>query len=92
LVKYPSIQSLEAVLSARLEIPDYDSHLMYTARLCTKDLLVNADLMKQAETIRTKLAGDKIKTPANREIIAMIAYLQRMGTDIKAMPVVATQQ
>jgi hypothetical protein len=47
LVKYPSIQSLEAVLSARLEIPDYDSHLMYTARLCTKDLLVNTDLMKQ---------------------------------------------
>ena len=56
------------------------------------DQIANADLMKQAETIRTKLAGDKIKTPANREIIAMIAYLQRMGTDIKAMPVAATQQ
>ena len=56
------------------------------------DQVANADLMKQAETIRTKLAGDKIKTPANREIIAMIAYLQRMGTDIKAMPVAATQQ
>ena len=56
------------------------------------DRLANADLMKQAETIRTKLAADKIKTPANREIIAMIAYLQRMGTDIKAMPVAATQQ
>ena len=53
---------------------------------------VDADLMKQAETIRTNLAADKIKTPANREIIAMIAYLQRMGTDIKAMPVAATQQ
>jgi HEAT repeat protein len=47
LVKYPSIQSLEAVLSGRLEIPDYDSHLMYTARLSTKDLLLNTDLMKQ---------------------------------------------
>ena len=56
------------------------------------DRLANADLMKQAETIRTKLAADKIKTPANREIIAMIAYLQRMGTDIKAIPVAATQQ
>jgi cytochrome c oxidase cbb3-type subunit I/II len=56
------------------------------------DQVANADLMKQAETIRTKLAADKIKTPANREIIAMIAYLQRMGTDIKAMPVAATQQ
>ncbi|MEI6582065.1 MAG: cytochrome-c oxidase, cbb3-type subunit I [Chitinophagia bacterium] len=56
------------------------------------DQVANADLMKQAESIRTKLAADKIKTPANREIIAMIAYLQRMGTDIKAMPVAATQQ
>ena len=56
------------------------------------DQVANADLMKQAETIRTKLAADKIKTPANREIIAMIAYLQRMGTDIKAIPVAATQQ
>jgi cytochrome c oxidase cbb3-type subunit I/II len=38
------------------------------------------------------LAADKIKTPANREIIAMIAYLQRMGTDIKSMPATAAAQ
>ena len=56
------------------------------------DQVANTDLMKQAETIRTNLAADKIKTPANREIIAMIADVQRMGTDIKAMPVAATQQ
>lgn len=53
------------------------------------DRMANKELMQQAETIRTKLAADKIKTPANREIIAMIAYLQRMGTDIKAMPATA---
>lgn len=47
LVKYPNIHSLEAVLSARTEIPDFDTHLNYTARLCTKDLLLNKDLMKQ---------------------------------------------
>jgi cytochrome c oxidase cbb3-type subunit I/II len=56
------------------------------------DLRANADLMKQAEQIKGRLAADKIKTPANREIIAMIAYLQRMGTDIKAMPATATVQ
>jgi cytochrome c oxidase cbb3-type subunit I/II len=56
------------------------------------DQVANRDLMQQAETIRTKLAADKIKTPANREIVAMIAYLQRMGTDIKAMPVAAATQ
>ena len=47
MVKYPTIHSLEAVLLARSEIPDYDTHLLYTSRLCTKDLLVNNDLMKQ---------------------------------------------
>jgi len=56
------------------------------------DQVANKDLMQQAETIRTKLAADKIKTPANREIVAMIAYLQRMGTDIKALPVAAATQ
>lgn len=56
------------------------------------DRRANADLMKQAEQIKGRLAADKIKTPANREIIAMIAYLQRMGTDIKAMPATATVQ
>jgi len=56
------------------------------------DQVANADLMKQAESIRINLAADKIKTPANREIIAMIAYLQRMGTDIKAMPAATVQQ
>ena len=47
------------------------------------DLTANKDLMVQAETIRASLAKDKIKTPATAEIIALIAYLQRMGRDIK---------
>ncbi|MEO7530799.1 MAG: cytochrome-c oxidase, cbb3-type subunit I [Sediminibacterium sp.] len=47
------------------------------------DKVANKDLMSQADKISASLAKDKIKTPANREIIALIAYLQRMGTDIK---------
>ena len=43
----------------------------------------NADLMKQAEKITGNLKADKIEIPATREIIALIAYLQRLGTDIK---------
>ena len=31
-----------------------------------------------------------MNTPADREIVALIAYLQRLGTDAKAKPV-ATQ-
>ncbi len=43
----------------------------------------NDDLMKQAEKITANLKTDKIEIPATREIIALIAYLQRLGTDIK---------
>ena len=43
-----------------------------------------ADMMKQAEGIAKNLENDKIKTAPNKEIVALIAYLQRLGTDIKA--------
>ena len=43
----------------------------------------NDDLMKQAESITENLKNDRIDIPADREIIALIAYLQRLGTDIK---------
>jgi cytochrome c oxidase cbb3-type subunit I/II len=41
----------------------------------------NNDLMEQANKIADNLKKDKIKVLANTEIIAIIAYLQRMGTD-----------
>ncbi|MCA6456651.1 MAG: cytochrome-c oxidase, cbb3-type subunit I [Chitinophagaceae bacterium] len=50
------------------------------------DKVANADLMSQANLIRINLKLDKINTTANKEIIALIAYLQRVGTDIKAAP------
>lgn len=43
----------------------------------------NADLDKQAEQIKKNLADAKIKVSKNDEIVALIAYLQRLGTDIK---------
>lgn len=47
------------------------------------DKVANADLMKQADGIVANLAKDKIGIKNNKEIIALIAYLQRVGTDIK---------
>ncbi|MBC7865388.1 MAG: cytochrome-c oxidase, cbb3-type subunit I [Bacteroidia bacterium] len=41
------------------------------------------DMEKQAKEIAASLKKDKIETLADKEIIALIAYLQRMGTDIK---------
>ncbi|MGZ5253934.1 MAG: cytochrome-c oxidase, cbb3-type subunit I [Flavitalea sp.] len=48
------------------------------------DKQANANLMAQAKTIKDNLKKDKITTAANTEIIALIAYLQKMGRDIKA--------
>lgn len=47
------------------------------------DQQANADLRIQAEAITQRLKKDKIITSSNAEIIALIAYLQRLGTDIK---------
>ncbi len=47
------------------------------------DKIANSELMKQADGIAANLAKDNIKTKSDKEIIALIAYLQRMGTDIK---------
>ena len=47
------------------------------------DKKANEDLVAQENLIKANLKKDKIETPANAEIIALIAYLQRMGTDIK---------
>jgi cytochrome c oxidase cbb3-type subunit I/II len=42
-----------------------------------------ADLKKQAQKIADDLKKDKIEAAPNTEMIALIAYLQRLGTDIK---------
>lgn len=50
------------------------------------DLQANADLIEQAKKIQTGLKAEKLEAGANTEIIALIAYLQRIGTDIKNAP------
>ena len=42
----------------------------------------NNDLMMQANGIRINLKIEGIQIPANREVIALIAYMQRLGKDI----------
>ena len=46
----------------------------------------NRDLVAQEQAIKASLKADKIGTGANKEIVALIAYLQRLGKDIKAAP------
>ncbi len=46
--------------------------------------VANKDLEKQAQEIADNLATEHIKVKSSKEIIALTAYLQRLGTDIKA--------
>ncbi len=46
----------------------------------------NDDLQKQAREITDGLSVDGISTSPDAEIVAIIAYLQRLGTDIKVDP------
>jgi cytochrome c oxidase cbb3-type subunit I/II len=44
----------------------------------------NADLDQQAMAIATDLQKNNVRVKSDKEIIALISYLQRLGTDIKA--------
>ncbi|MFZ4056689.1 MAG: cytochrome-c oxidase, cbb3-type subunit I [Ferruginibacter sp.] len=46
----------------------------------------NAVLMEQATSISTNLLADSIKVAPSREVIALIAYMQRLGKDISKSP------
>jgi len=50
------------------------------------DQKANEDLMVQAQSIADNLKKEKIEIAADREIIALIAYLQRLGRDIQNEP------
>ncbi|WP_395767918.1 cytochrome-c oxidase, cbb3-type subunit I [Aquirufa sp.] len=56
----------------KLGVPYTDAEIIYAV----------ADLNTQSKTIQARLAKEKIKVSADKEIIALIAYLQRLGTDI----------
>jgi cytochrome c oxidase cbb3-type subunit I/II len=47
------------------------------------DKTANDDLMKQAQIITDDLQKNGAPVTADKEIIALIAYLQRLGVDIK---------
>ena len=49
------------------------------------------DMLKQAEEITAQLKVENIETDPNLDIIALIAYLQRLGTDINVSETVSAQ-
>jgi len=47
LMKYPDMHSIELALGIRNAVEDYDTHLLYTARLCLRNILRHDSIMKQ---------------------------------------------
>ena len=45
--------------------------------------VANEELQKQADKITAELKKNGLTADGRKEIIALIAYLQRLGTDIK---------
>jgi cytochrome c oxidase cbb3-type subunit I/II len=56
------------------------------------DKIANKDLEKQATEIAGSLKKDNINVAPDKEIIAIIAYLQRLGTDIEKNKQTAQQK
>jgi cytochrome c oxidase cbb3-type subunit I/II len=46
------------------------------------EFIANKELMEQAKTITDNLKTDSIRIAPDKEVIALIAYMQRMGKDI----------
>lgn len=66
----------------RLGVP-YDAGYEYQA---------NGDLMKQAMEIAGRLKTEGIQTVPNKEVIALIAYIQRLGRDVSTVQQTQTVQ
>ncbi|MEI6488241.1 MAG: cytochrome-c oxidase, cbb3-type subunit I [Bacteroidota bacterium] len=56
------------------------------------DKIANHDLMIQAQTIADNLKMDKIETVSDREIVALISYLQKLGRDLKVYHLINDKQ
>jgi cytochrome c oxidase cbb3-type subunit I/II len=50
------------------------------------DQKANNDLKMQADEIAADLNANRIKANSGKEIIALIAYMQRLGADLKKAP------
>jgi cytochrome c oxidase cbb3-type subunit I/II len=53
------------------------------------DKIANQDLVKQANEIADDLNNNSVSVKSDKEIIAIIAYLQRLGTDVTKNKIIA---
>jgi len=66
------------------EIANAQQTMLVQATTIEASLFTNEDIAKsfEAERVASKSSGEEFLELKNREIVALIAYLQRLGTDI----------
>lgn len=83
LVNYPSINSLESALAVRDEIPESDSHMVYTARLNLRNLLREDQLFQEViskeweERDAAYLADVMVGVPSAESATFMLNYISK---------------
>ena len=68
------------------DIANAQANMLEQGTQIEKNLYSDPDFAKSYETDK-KAGGEEFVEMRNREVVAMIAYLQRLGTDIKSMDV-----
>ena len=80
------------LLTQKIEVDTLPSHLIALRRVGVpypagyENGPAQKDLQAQADKIVANLKLGSVKADSDKEIIALIAYLQRLGTDIKSAP------
>jgi putative heme-binding domain-containing protein len=87
LVKFPEMRSLEKALAERSDVPDHDSHQLYTTRLILRNLLRDSNLMRDVVSKDWKqkeanyLVDVIVGVPSEDAAIFLAAHIE--DTDLK---------
>ncbi len=86
LVKFSTLQSLRLALSERGDVPDHDSHQLYTTRLVLRNLLRNSSLMKQVVATEWKqqeadhIVDVLLGVPSTDAAVFLAAHIDKTST------------
>lgn len=93
LMKFPEINALKAALALRHKIPVDDTHLIYTTRLCLRNLLRNRELMAVASGINWEqkdaafLADVMVDVPSKESGIYLARFMKNNALANIKLPV-----
>jgi hypothetical protein len=82
LMDYPEMSTVEATLSVLNGVPEHDTHLIYTSRLCLRNVLRHGPLMKEVVLRewnvedKSRIAGTLVDVASPDAAIFLAKYLE----------------